>query len=42
MAACDAASGFWARASTDKRISEGFRAIAAANARHLRDLAERV
>jgi hypothetical protein len=42
MAACEAASGFWARASTDKRISESFRAIAAANARHLRDLAERV
>lgn len=40
--ACLAALDFWHRASTDARISDPFRAIAAANARHLKDRAEHV
>lgn len=40
--ACDAASLFWTRVSSDKRISEGFRSLAGANARLLRERAEQV
>lgn len=41
-AACSGAIEFWTRASRDSRISEGFRRVCIANARHLQHVAERV
>lgn len=41
-AACEAAVAFWARASQDVRISEGFRRTCALNAGRLRRAADRV
>ncbi|MDM0074646.1 type II toxin-antitoxin system HipA family toxin YjjJ [Variovorax sp. J2P1-59] len=41
-AACETAHLFWTRVSSDKRISEAFRTLAAANARLLLERAEQV
>ena len=41
-AAWSAAVSFWTQAARDARISEAFRRVCAANARHLQQLAERV
>ena len=40
-AACTAALGFWDRAAADVRIGEAFRAVCAANAARLRQVADR-
>ena len=42
LAACSAAISFWRRAAADSRISEGFRATAAANAQALTALIDQV
>ncbi|MDM0108900.1 type II toxin-antitoxin system HipA family toxin YjjJ [Variovorax sp. J22R24] len=41
-AACEAAHLFWTRVSSDRRISEAFRTLAAANARLLQERSEQV
>jgi hypothetical protein len=41
-AACAAAVSFWTRASKDDRISAAFKTVCAANAKRLRQIAERV
>ena len=42
LAACSAAIGFWTRAASDSRISDGFRATATANAQTLAGLVDQV
>lgn len=42
IVACAAAIGLWSRAARDARVSDGFRSLCSANARHLQRAAERI